>query len=367
MAETLTLKQIRELILGDAGLIMDALSAVFVDSNTYTIDKLADKSPDPYRMRDSFLYKPSNDTTAAYTNAVTVNGAHTASVTILDYTSAGDDVTAGDVIMVDSSEKMLVELVDAANNKLTVVRGFNGTTAAAYTGGETVEQAAGPEFRRVTNFNYPTSNNVDLSRGFTFNEDFVGQIIFLIDPDDADKSINAALENPQVRTIERTPITFINNTNEYALPTGIHSKTQILGVYLRDSSTSDVIEQSAPAWKIIEDNNAATLHFIVIPTFSANVNFIVVWRKFFSPLTYDAETTTCPKELIVPQAEFELFKKIFKQHGDTARRMFAQDMALAEKRVQEYVAAVISPAETREYNINEPIYVPDVLPKSYSW
>ncbi len=367
MAETLTLRQIRELITGDAGLLMDALSAINVTSTTYTIDKLADKAPDPYRMRDTYLYKPSNLTTVAYSNAITVNGAHTAAVTTLDYTSAGDDAVAGDVIMVDSAEKMLVELVDGTADEMTVVRGYDGTTAVAYTGGETVVKAAGPEFRRVTDFDYPTTNKVTIARAFTFDEDFVGQVFFLISPDDINISINTALSNPQVRTIERTTITFVSNTNEYTLPSGLHSKTQILGVYFRDASTSDVMERSAPAWKIIEDDNALTLHFIALPTYNANVEFIVVWRKFFSPLTYDTETTTCPKELIVPKAEFELFLKIFKQHGDQSRRLFAQDMALAEKKVNDYIAAVISPAETREYNINEPIYVPNVLPKSYSW
>lgn len=367
MAETLTLKQIRELITGDAGLLMDALSAINVTSLTYTMDKLADKAPDPYRMRDTYLYKPSNSTTVAYANAITVDGAHTAAVTVLTYTSSGDDVVAGDVIMVDSSEKMLVELEDADNNKLTVVRGYDGTTAAAYTGGETVVKAAGPEFRRITEFDYPTTNVVTIARAFTFAEDFVGQVFFLLDPDDIKTSINTALSNPQVRAIERTTISFVSGTNEYTLPMGLHSKTQILGVYFRDASTSDVREESAPAWKIIEDGNALTLHFIALPAYNANVEFIVVWRKFFAPLTYDTETTTCPKELIVPKAEFELFLKIFKKHGDQSRKMFAQDMALAEKKVNEYIAAVISPAETREYNINEPIYVPDVLPKTYSW
>ncbi len=350
--------------MGDAGLIMDALSVVAVDTDTYTIDALADKAPDPYRMRDSFLYKPSNDSTAAFAPAVTVSGAHDGTVTAITVNDASG-ITAGDVAMIDSAEKVLVTLI--TGNVLTVVRGFDGTTAVAYTGAETVVQAAGPEFRRITTFNYPTTNTVDIARAFTFQEDFVGQIFFLIDPDDIRKSISTALKNPQVRTIERTTITFVNNTNEYALPTGLHSKTQVLGVYFRDASSSDVSEQSAPAWKIIEDDNALTLHFITLPTFNANVAFVVVWRKFFSPLTFDAETTTCPEELLIPQAEFELFTKIFKQHGDTARRMFAQDMAIAEKRVQEYVVAVISPAETREYNINEPLFVPDVLPKSYSW
>jgi len=366
MAELLTRKFIRETIMGDAGLIKDALSVINVDADTYTINALADLVPDPFRMRDSFLFKPSNNTNAPLVPSATIAASMDTTQTTIGYGSTGDPMTAGDIILIDN-EKMRLELVGTAGNILTLVRAVDGTTAAPHSQFATIFQAAGPEFRRITSFGFPTTNDVDIARTFTFNEDFVGQVYFLITPDDINKSIDSALENPQVRTIERTTITFVNNTNEYALPVGVHSKTQILGVYFRDSSTSDVLEWSAPAWKAIEDDNAVTLHFITLPTFNSNVDFIVVWRKFFAALGSDADTTTCPKELIIPMAEFELFKKIFKTHGDTARRMFAQDMALAEKRVQEYVAAVISPAETREYNINEPVYVPDVLPKSYSW
>ncbi len=369
MAETLTLQEIRDAIMGDAGLIIDSLACVTVDSDTYTINQLVDRTPDPFRMRDSYLYKPDSGTLESFSPTATLTSDISASVVELEYTSSGDPFTVGDIINIGDGgfEKMRVIGINTTTNFLTVERGVGGTTATTHSSAPEIFKKMIPEFRRITAFNYPAANTVDLARGFTFDEDFVGQIYFLISPDDINISINSALGNPQVRTIERTTITFVNNTNEYALPVGLHSKTQILGVYYRDASSNDVIENSAPAWKIIEDDNALTLHFIALPTFNSNVDFIVVWRKFFPPLAGDNETTTCPKELIVPKAEFELFLKIFKQHGTQARQMFAQDMALVEKKVNEYIAAVISPAEAREYNINEPIFVPDVLPKSYSW
>ena len=367
MAETLTLKQIRETIAGKAGLLIDALSAIYVDADTYTIDKLADLTPDPFRMRDTYLYKPSAATTAAYSPVATVNGAHTAAVTVLAYTSTGDPVTAGDVIVVNGLEKMLVELVDTTTNTLTVRRGYDGTTAVSYVGGETIVRGAGPEFRRITKFNYPTANTVDLARAFTFNASFVGQIYFLINPDRLNTAIGEALQNPQLRTIERTAITFINNQNEYALPVGVHSKTQILGVYLRDASSADVSEASMPAWKLIEDDNAVTLHIITLPTFDSNVGFVVVWRKFFAALGHDAAATTCPRELVIPQAEVEMYKQIIKTHGSVAKQTFMQDLVLAEKALQEHIATVIAPAEVREYHIDEPVYLPAVLPRGWSW
>lgn len=57
MAETITLKSLRELVAGQLGLLIDTVIDVAVDGNTYTIDRLADKSPDAERMRDAYLYQ----------------------------------------------------------------------------------------------------------------------------------------------------------------------------------------------------------------------------------------------------------------------------------------------------------------------
>lgn len=76
------------------------------------------------------------DRAIAYGTAVTVSGSHTATITTLTV-NASTSVAAGDIILVDSSEKMLVEDV-VSSTSLTVIRGYLGTTAAAYTGSETV-------------------------------------------------------------------------------------------------------------------------------------------------------------------------------------------------------------------------------------
>jgi len=369
MAETLTLKNIMEACARRGALLIEA-PAVNVDADTYTINKLAEVSPDPFRMRDSFLYKSQAATTAAYSpDAVTLAVDITAAQTSFVYTCTSDPIQAGHVIKIEN-EKMLVEIVTAATNTVQVQRGYDGTTAAAHDGDPAplaVVQAAAPEFRRITTFGYPATNNVDIDRAFTFAESFLGQIYFMINPDDLKDCINESLQHPSIRTIERTTIAFVNNQNEYVLPNAVHTKTQILGVYLRDSTSTDIIEQHAPAWKPIEDDNAVTLHYITLPDFSSTVDMVVVWRKFFSPLASDAATTTCPRELIVPKATFEMYKKLFLKHGETAKRTFGQDAAIAEKEWMEYQMQVIAVAEARELQIGEPVYVPDVLPKSYSW
>lgn len=57
MAETTTLKAIREAVADDLGLLIDTAIDVVVDTDTLTINQLADKSPDVERMRDAYVYQ----------------------------------------------------------------------------------------------------------------------------------------------------------------------------------------------------------------------------------------------------------------------------------------------------------------------
>lgn len=77
-----------------------------------------------------------DNTAVAYNPAVTVTGAHTAAITTLTVSST-TDIAVGHVIEVNSSEKMLVLAVPSSTT-LTVSRGYQGTTAAALSGTETV-------------------------------------------------------------------------------------------------------------------------------------------------------------------------------------------------------------------------------------
>jgi len=87
---------------------------------------------------DGRLIKVAEDATAlAYNTAVTVTGVHSATTTDLTVNSTSDIVT-GQIIVVNASEKMLVRAVVSAT-VLTVTRGYQGTTAAAYIGAETVQ------------------------------------------------------------------------------------------------------------------------------------------------------------------------------------------------------------------------------------
>ncbi len=87
---------------------------------------------------NSRILKMAEDVAGAFTTAATVDGAHNATVTTIAVSDAAS-ILAGYVVVLDSSEKILVTAVSV--NNLTVVRGYWGTTAASYSGGESVEFA----------------------------------------------------------------------------------------------------------------------------------------------------------------------------------------------------------------------------------
>jgi hypothetical protein len=72
-----------------------------------------------------------NQTATAYSPAATLTGAETAVDTAIGYTSAGDPITVGDMVSIDS-EIMRVTAVNTTTNVLTVERGMGCTTAAAH-------------------------------------------------------------------------------------------------------------------------------------------------------------------------------------------------------------------------------------------
>lgn len=87
---------------------------------------------------DGRLIKVAEDATAvAFSVAVTVTGVHSATTTTLVVSSTAE-IRAGDVLEIGTTlEKVLVRAVVNATT-LTVTRGWQGTTATATTGGETV-------------------------------------------------------------------------------------------------------------------------------------------------------------------------------------------------------------------------------------
>ena len=87
---------------------------------------------------DGRLIKVAEDATAvAFGTAVTVTGAHTAATTTLTVSSTAE-IRSGDILELGTTlEKVLVRAVPSGTT-LTVTRGWQGTTAAALSGGETV-------------------------------------------------------------------------------------------------------------------------------------------------------------------------------------------------------------------------------------
>ncbi len=110
---------------------------IAADGTTITSPGLDRGSINAHRF-DGRLIKVAEDATAlAYDPAVTVTGVHTAATTALTVSST-TDIRVGHILEIGTTlEKVLVRAVVSAT-VLTVTRGYQGTTATATSGAETV-------------------------------------------------------------------------------------------------------------------------------------------------------------------------------------------------------------------------------------
>jgi len=110
---------------------------IALDGTTIT-SPLLDRGTINANRFDGRLIKVTEDATAlAYAPAVTVTGAHSATTTTLTVSST-TDIAVGHVLEIGTTlEKVLVRAVVSAT-VLTVIRGYQGTTATAMAGAETV-------------------------------------------------------------------------------------------------------------------------------------------------------------------------------------------------------------------------------------
>jgi len=95
------------------------------------------------------LTAASDEASQAFDPVVTLDGAIDDSTTIVVYTSTGDPIAQGDVIIIDS-ERMRVKTVVTATNTLSVERGFAGTTAASHTDTTAITQATPDTWTKTT-------------------------------------------------------------------------------------------------------------------------------------------------------------------------------------------------------------------------
>lgn len=147
---------------------------------------------------DGRLIKVAEDATAvAYAPAVTATGAQTATTTAFNVSST-TNIKAGDILEIGTTlEKLLVRAVVSAT-QLTVTRGYQGTTATATAGGETVRYDPYGEFTGVDNGGFAAGGILTISPDFSVTGYGAGSFLMYpkgLLPDYVVTKLNAVLRN----------------------------------------------------------------------------------------------------------------------------------------------------------------------------
>lgn len=188
---------------------------------------------------------------------------------------------------------------------------------------------------RITQFNYPSANTIDLATDILTDAtaDLDSEIYFMLNVDDWVRVVNEALT--ELWRWDRQSIALIANTNEYALASWVQTKGQIGEILFRDTTPTPAIEGPAPSWTINEDDNVLTLKLFALPAQVANLNVIIKARHYYDELDTDADTTTCPLQLITQAGVLKGAEKIFKTRGKAMRDLFGQTLIVAQKKLDE--------------------------------
>ncbi len=187
----------------------------------------------------------------------------------------------------------------------------------------------GIDFRLITS---PTTSLNEVTLDSTLptlaNNDAV-RIYFLLSPEEMNDALNEEIQKNSFET--RHSITMTANVNEYALPSHVTSRTQVLGVIYRYNLTGEPIEDvPVPSFQLLEDDGVVTLQLIRMPTVITNLTVQVRLRKYYDTLTTEAATTTMPYNYAAAMAQVAFYRKLGRKYGaEVVRQIFREGLSEA--------------------------------------
>jgi hypothetical protein len=350
MAETATRKTIREACADTLGLLLQVLVTIKVDADTYTIPALADVSPDPERMRDSFLY----DSAGAEFRRILLFGYPTNNNVDISRAftySAGTTTAISDTSLTDTAQNWVVNAligrVLTCNTKTMTITA-NTATVATGTG-------------------WSGGGNPGTPQAYTLSLLTAQQIYFMLSPDEWNSIINETL--PDYYYIDRIAVTPITNTTEYSLATAtwLQTKGQIIDVFFENITTK--IPEPVGSYEFTETANVLKLILHCSPPDAATYNIVVEARHNYAALATDATTTTCPYELWFNAVQVGGLHRIYKKYGSNIKRLFGQAVMIAERELANAKSKVLPPLTPRNLHMDVAWSGPDFdfLPEDASW
>ena len=160
----------------------------------------------------------------------------------------------------------------------------------------------------------------------------------MLNPDEWNDALDEALQ--ELYYLEAITVTLVNSQNRYDLTTTntwLLHKGQVVGVYLRDISdgVNNIKEYGAPAWRLPEEAGVVYLYLPIMPGDVTNIRAIVYARRYYGTMAADTDTTTAPLALIMAGLRHKALEKIYHLFGERAKKMFGNELGLAEKRYTE--------------------------------
>lgn len=348
------------------------IPCVGVDADTISIPGLRDLigSTDNRIIEGSFVLVRSSST-SAFTVAAALSGAITASDTTITHNGSTslEAETPGDVITIES-EDMLITDMDNANNTLTVVRGYNGTTAATHADTTAILSQLRGRWRSVLSHSF-TGDAVELTRAIyqaagshTTTDLKACDVYFILTPKEMNDSIDVALSKLWFR--DRASVSLDATHNRYSLSTltWITDPSQLMELKYRSvdsaDSNKDVREHPVINRLIEVDADVLAVTLYDIPSVATSYTLEVVGRHYYEALSTDSSTTTCPLPLARAAIKYELLKKIFNKLGQAAKQNFGMEMVLAEQEIEKVRSTYRQAIVPVELTVEEPFYGPEV-------
>lgn len=229
--------------------------------------------------------------------------------------------------------------------------------------------SATPEWRRIT------AVNTSLEQ-FTVNRAFgtppasqSAAILGLLDPDEWNAAINEALTELYFPERAELPLTtFLDSngntlvTTEYDLPDWVQTRGQLKGLYYRDLTFGK--ESAVPRYKVFESSAGVRIVLVDAPssTWATTYTLVIDATRWHPSLLDDTFSTNCPQQLWQAAVEVAALHKVLKKYGLRYKAQFAQDLAIAERKLMQMRAAILPVVQPREFNTDDDWEGPDIDP-----
>lgn len=231
------------------------------------------------------------------------------------------------------------------------------------------DDTATPEWRRIT------ASSASLDQ-FTINRAFTTApssqsacILELLSPDEWNAAIDEALTELYFPERAEIPLTTYLDSNgntlvttEYDLPDWVQTRGQLKGLYYRDLTYGK--ESAVPRYKVFESSAGVRVVIVDAPasTWATTYTLVVDATRWHPKLLDDTYSTNCPQQLWQAAVEVAALHKVLKKYGQRFKAQFAQDLAIAERKLLQMRAAILPVVQPREFNTDDDWEGPDIDP-----